>query len=221
MSIVLIWGFVALQAGCSSTGNFFESTVPEDMNLNIPAQTLIDKGMEDYNKGKYFIAIEYFDKVLESHRFTPQAPLAELKMADCSYHLARFTEAYLFYEQFEEMHPTNEAIPYVMYQKGMCYFRKINRIDRDISPATKAIERFQMLLKAFPYSPYTEDTKAKIASAEEFLAHHEFAVAKFYLRTDKANQAKLRLKFLISMYPQTTIAGKAQQLLDDISETTN
>jgi len=207
---------VALSAGCSASGKFFESTVPEDMNLNIPAETLVKKGLEEYRRGKYFVALEYFNKILDSYRFTPQALLAELKVADCSYYMGRYTEAYSYYERYEEMHPTNEAIPYVMYQKAMCFYSRIDTIDRDISAAKKAIERFQLLLKAYPDSAYTEDAKAKILSSKEFLANHEFNVAKFYQRTDKNRQATLRLKYLIAMYPNTDIVPRAKNLLAEL-----
>jgi outer membrane protein assembly factor BamD len=202
--------------GCSSTGNFFETTVPEDMNLNFPAETLIRMGMDDYNRGKYFVAIEYFNKVLDNYRFSPQAPLAQLKVADCNYYLEKYIEAYMHYQKFEEMHPTNEAIPYVMYQKAMCHYKNIDTVDRDVTGAMKAIEHFQLLLKAYPDSPYTEDAKAKILASQEFLASHELIVARFFIRTGKDSQAVGRLKYILAMYPQTSIASQASGLIQEI-----
>lgn len=184
--------------------------------MNVPVQNLVKKGMDEYNRGKYFVAIEFFNKILETHRFTPQAVLAELKVADCSFYLERYTEAYIYYENFEEMHPTNEAIPYVMYQKAMCHYKRIDTIDRDISSAQKAIERFQLLLKAYPNSPYADDAKAKILISREFLANHEYSVAQFYLRTDKEKQAIIRLKYLLAMFPQSDIAPQARTLLSSL-----
>ncbi len=216
--IILVILLLALISGCSSSGKFFESSAPEDMNLALPPETLVMKGMEEYNRGKYFVAIEYFNKVLESHRFTPQAILAELKVADCHYYMDRYAEAYVYYEQFEEMHPTNEAIPYVMYQKAMCYYKRIDTIDRDITGAQESIEKFNLLLKAYPDSVYAKDAQAKVKTAREFLANHEFAVAKFYIRTDKESQAIIRLKYLITVYPDTRIVSKAETLLKDLEQ---
>ncbi len=188
------------------------------MNLNLPPATLVKKGMDAYNRGKYFVALEYFNKILDSHRFTTEAVLAELKVADCKYYQEKYTEAYIFYEKFEEMHPTNEAIPYVMYQKAMCYYKRIDTIDRDITGATKAIERFQLLLKAYPDSPYAEDALSKIVTAKEFLAKHEFIVAEFYIRTDQTKQAKYRLNYLLTMFPETKIVPRAKDLLAQLEQ---
>ncbi len=210
-----------LLSGCTFLDDLFVASAPEDMNLNLAPQTLIEQGMEEYNKGRYYVAIEYFNTILENHRFTPEALLAELKVADCTYYMGKYDEAYAYYERFEEMHPTNEAIPYVMYQKAMCHYKRIDSIDRDTSGAQKAIERFQLLLNAYPDSPYAADAKAKIIAAKEFLANHEFVVAQFYLRIDEPSQAKIRLKYLIAMYPQTEIAPKAKTLLEDLQQQTN
>ncbi len=186
------------------------------MNFKLPAATLVKKGMEEYSRGKYYMAVEYFNKVLESHRFTPEALQAELKLADCNFYMEKYVAAYAYYEKFEEMHPTNEAIPYVMYQKAMCYYKRIDRVDRDTTGATKAIEGFHQLLKAYPSSPYAEDARAKIDSSTEFLANHEYIVAEFYVRTGKDDEAIIRLKYLIATYPKTKIAEQARKLLGEI-----
>jgi outer membrane protein assembly factor BamD len=216
--LILVFALIVLLSGCSSISTFFESTAPEDMNLALPPETLVKKGMEEYNRGRYFMAVEYFNKVLDSHRFTPQAILAELKLADCHYYMGKYSEAYVYYEQFEEMHPTNEAIPYVMYQKAMCYYKRIDTIDRDVTGAQESIEKFQLLLKAYPNSVYAKDAEAKVQAAREFLANHEFGVAQFYIRTDQQSQAIIRLKYLINVYPDAKIISKAETLLKDLEQ---
>ena len=210
-----------LLSGCTFFDDLFVASAPEDMNLSLAPQTLIEEGMQEYNKGRYYVAVEYFNKILDSHRFTPEALLAELKIADCTYYMGKYDEAYTYYERFEEMHPTNEAIPYVMYQKAMCHYKQIDSIDRDISGAQKAIERFQLLLNAYPDSPYAVDARAKIIAAKEFLADHEFGVVQFYLRTDEPSQAIIRLKYLIAMYPQTDIVPRAETLLAELQQQAN
>lgn len=216
--LMILLVLTTFSAGCSAVGDLFENSAPQDLNLALPPETLIKKGMEEYNRARYFMAIEYFNKVLESHRFAPQAILAELKVADCHYYMGKYSEAYVYYEQFEKMHPTNEAIPYVMYQKAMCYYERIDTIDRNITVALEAIEKFELLLTSFPNSAYVEDAKVKIAHSREFLADHEFAVAKFYLRTDQESQAIIRLKYLLTVYPEAKIAPQAERLLKDLQQ---
>jgi outer membrane protein assembly factor BamD len=170
--------------------------------------------MDDFSVGKYHTARKSFEEVMDRYPFSPQAMLAELKAADCHYYQENYAEAKVLYQQFEERHPTNEAIPYVMFQIGMCDFSRTDRIDRDTSGARDAIQSFSRLLRAYPNSPYTNEAKARIEAAREFLVNHEYYVAVFYLRTDRVDEAAHRLKYLIAMYPDATIIPTAKKLLE-------
>lgn len=218
-ALLLTLLLVLTMSGCSDFKKTFNLTSIDEEgkeiehNLDMPARTLLNKGMDDYSVGKYFTAIEFFEEILNRYPFSPEATLAELKAADCSYHMERYLEALLLYEEFENRHPTNEAIPYVMFQKAMSNYKQIDRIDRDPSGAEKAITLFQQLLKAYPDSPYTNEAKARIAAATEFLANHEYFVVQYYVRTAKYDQAAVRLRYLLAMYPESEIAATAEDLL--------
>lgn len=199
--------------GCSKSDGLFNFG-KEKAETYLPAEQLVMKGMEEYNVGKYYLAIEYFNEILDRYPFSPQAPLAELKAADSNYYLEHYAEALALYKEFEERHPTNEAIPYVMYQKAMCWYKRIDTIDRDVTGAIESIQAFQELLRAYPDSPYAYEARARIQAAKEFLVNHEFYVVQFYLRTGKYSQAETRLKYLLAMYPEARIAPRAQELLD-------
>jgi outer membrane protein assembly factor BamD len=208
-------------SGCSELKKTFSITSidgegNEEESLDLPAKNLAMKGMDDYTVGKYFSAVEFFDEILDKYPFSPEAILAELKSADCNYHLGHYMEALMLYEEFENRHPTNEGIPYVMFQKGMCNYKQIDRIDRDTSGAIKAIVLFKQLLKAYPNSPYTNEARSRIAEASDFLANHEYFVVEYYIRTAKLDQAKVRLQYMLVHYPNAQITEKARALLKKI-----
>jgi len=205
-------------AGCSAFEGMFDSLTfgsqdegktPEQE----PAESLIIQGMDAYNVGEYYDALQAFDQILDQYPFSPQAILAELKSADCHFYRKEYLEAKTLYKQFEERHPTNEAIPYVIFQIGMCDFKRTDRIDRDITGAEESIKTFSRLLRTFPNSPYTREARAHIQAAREFLVNHEYFVAVFYVRTEQYDQAKHRLRYLINMYPDADITPKAKKLL--------
>jgi len=203
---------LVLAPGCTKIKETFR--LEEKAEVHLPAEQLIIKGMDEFNVGKYWLAVEYFNEILDRYPFSPQAPLAELKAADSNYYMKRYPEALVLYREFEERHPTNEAISYVMYQKAMCSYEQIDRIDRDISGAVDSIQAFQELLRAYPESPYTDEAKARIKATREFLVKHEFNVVEFYLRTGKVGPATVRLRYLLAMYPDSSIAPDAQEILD-------
>ena len=196
--------------GCSTMKSWFGG---DDEEIQVPVESLAAKGTEAYNVGDYHEAAKQFAELLEKYPFSPQAMMAELKGADCNYFMENYPEALVLYQRFEEQHPTNEAMPYVMYQIGMCSYQQIDTVDRDTSGATKSIRDFTKLLKAYPNSPYTDEAKARIKAANEFLVNHEYLVVEFYLRTDKILDAKTRLKYLINTYPDASITPQAKTLL--------
>ena len=180
------------------------------------AESLALKGLDYYKRGKFEKAKKSFESVLNQYPFSEYSLLAELKTADSNYFLKNYEEALLQYKDFEEHHPTNEAIPYVMFQMGMCYYNQIDKIDRDTSPANNTIYAFSRLLRAFPNSPYTEEARSRIKAAQNFLANHEFYVASFYERTYAYEEAKGRLEYLLRQYPDSNIAPRAEKLLNDL-----
>ena len=109
------------------------------------AQELAWNGMEDYENGRYADSIEKFQKLKDYYPFSKYAILADLKIADAHYHREEYEDAIFGYENFEKLHPRNEAIPYVIYQIGMSYYDQISTPDRDQTAARKALETFQVL----------------------------------------------------------------------------
>ncbi|WP_446010165.1 outer membrane protein assembly factor BamD [Candidatus Electrothrix sp.] len=204
-------------SGCAATEGMFSSWdffgLGEDGEEKIePAGKLVTQGMEAFKIGRYNTAMEYFQEVKDQHPFSPEALLAELKLADCAFYNDNYEEAKELYKEFEERHPTNEAMPYVMFQIGMCDYSRTDRIDRDSTGAQDAIKSFSRLLRTYPDSPYTREAKARIRAAREFIVNHEYYVAVFYVRTKKYDQAKHRLKYIVTMYPNASITPKAKAL---------
>ncbi len=215
--IFLLLTALTLSSCATFDGMFSKVTFGEEEDpKSLPPETLIVQGMDAYNVGNYSAANKAFKTILDEHPFSAQAMLAELKSADAHYYNKQYIEAKTLYKEFEERHPTNEAIPYVMFQIGMCDYRGIDRIDRDTSRAENAIKSFTRLLHAYPQSPYAREAQTKIRDAKEFLVNHEYYVAVFYVRTDHYDQAKHRLKYLLAMYPDAAIAPQAKTLLEHL-----
>ncbi|MDR0478064.1 MAG: outer membrane protein assembly factor BamD [Desulfobulbaceae bacterium] len=211
-----------LLSGCTSIANYIgfgddeEKAAASAKKVDESAQSLAQKGMNEYQLGRYFNAVDYFDKILNQYPFSPEATLAELKSADCKFFMGRYADALGQYKDFEDHHPTNEAMSYVLFQKGMCNYLRIDRVDRDTSYASEAIKQFKQLLRQFPDSPYAPEAEARVKAAQDFLAQHEFFVAEYYLRRGKLPESQGRLKYLLTLYPDCTLAPRAKELLTQL-----
>jgi len=177
------------------------------------AQELVSDGMDQFNDGDYKKAIESFEKLKDWYPFSKFVILAELKTADAYYRLKKYEDAVVGYEDFENLHPRNEAIPYVIYQTGLCYFEQIDTIDRDHTPAIKAMEIFMRLQKQFPGNLYSNRAEEHIKKCIKILAGHEFYVAFYYFKTKHYKAALNRFKWVLANYPDVGIHEKALQYI--------
>ncbi|NIA09068.1 MAG: outer membrane protein assembly factor BamD [Nitrospiraceae bacterium] len=217
---------IGLLAGCAgrntikfdktSLASWFHSAVqtrPQENEID-----LSEKAMRFFIRGRYLSAQDLFQKVKDRYPFSPYASLAELRLADCKFYLKSYEEAVLLYKEFEKLHPTNEALPYVIFQEGSCYYRLMATPDRDQTYTHRLIETYRRLLKRFPSSPFTYEAHIRIAKARERLAQHEIVVARWYLHTMQWPQAKNRLDTVLELYPDTSASSKAKRLLRKIPQ---
>ena len=179
------------------------------------AQELAWNGMEDYENGRYADSIEKFQKLKDYYPFSKYAILADLKIADAHYHREEYEDAIFGYENFEKLHPRNEAIPYVIYQIGMSYYDQISTPDRDQTAARKALETFQRLKKQFPQDEYARRSEEKITKCLKSLAESTYLIGVFYYRSNHFKAALQRFMSVISDYPDV---GYHQQALEYIAK---
>lgn len=197
--------------GCSTLKDQFDKIFGIDDSAS--AQELAWEGMDAYERGKYDNAIEKFQKLKDYYPFSKYAILAELKIADAHYQRAEYEEAVFAYENFEQLHPRNEAIPYVIYQIGRCYYDQIDTPDRDQTSAQKALEAFQRLVKQFPRDQYSTRAAEHIKTAQKSLAGHAYVVGVFYYRTKHYKAALHRFMSIISDYPDVGYHQKALEYI--------
>lgn len=193
LTVLLI--LVGLISGCG-IGRLF-SRKPKDR----PPEELAREAIEELKDRNYIAAEDLFTRIKDRYPYSDQALLAQVKLADALYYNEKFDEAQLAYREFEKLHPTNKAIPYVIYQQALCYYRQRPTIDRDQSYTQKALAEFRRLQKKFPDSEYaTKAEKYKLRCLED-LAEHEFYVGEFYFRTKHYASALDRFQALSQQYP--------------------
>lgn len=179
-----------------------------------PLAELFAMAERNFQKGYYELAYQAYEEIKNKYPGTPEAVLAELRLADVKFWSGDYLEAISLYEEFEKFYPTNEAIPYVIFQIGTCYYKLRQSIDRDPTFAKKAISHYERLLQNYPQSPYTLEAKKRIQELRELLAQHELYVAKFYYKIKYYRGAYNRLLYLLENYPDTQAAAMAKFLVD-------
>lgn len=199
ISLILILLFVF--SGCA----WFETKEEET------ALELVNNGMDQFNDDDYQDSIESFEKLRDWYPFSKYVILAELKIADAYYHIKNYEEAVAAYEAFENLHPRNEAIPYVIFQIGLCYYERIDTVDRDQTSVKNALDTFNRLKKQFPEDVYTHRAEEHIKECIKSLAGHEFYVGFFYYKNKHYKAALNRFKSVLSNFPDVGFHQQALQ----------
>lgn len=191
---------------------------------NLTAEELAIEGMDHFENGDYHKAVENFQRLKDIYPFSKYAMLAELKLGDAHYQLGQYEDALFAYEEFEKLHPRNEAIPYVIYQIGRCHFDRVTTPDRDQTSARKALEAFTRLQKQFPNNPYSRSAAEHLVACYKSLSGHEFIVGEFYFKSKHFKAALTRFRTVVSDYPDvgyhqpalTLIAACEKKLAEEV-----
>lgn len=163
-------------------------------------EALYRRGYEDYQEGRYKKAVESFLRVKEEHPLSELAILAELGMADAYFSDEEYGEAEVTYRDFINLHPTNENLPYAMYQLGMCHFKQISSIDRDQTETLRTKKQFETLMARFPNSKFSFLAEKMLLECKKLLAEQEFYVGEFYFTRKKYKAALGRFELIAKQY---------------------
>ena len=185
-----------LLCGCGVGKRWFGKKTPDR-----PPDELAREGIAELKDRNYLAAEDIFSKLKDRYPYSEQALVAQVKFADALYYNEKFDEAQLAYQEFEKLHPTNKAIPYVIYQQALCFYRQRPTIDRDQTYTHKALAEFRRLQKKYPDSEYAAKAEKFKLRCLEDLAEHEFYVGEFYFKTKHYASAIDRFQALSQQYP--------------------
>jgi outer membrane protein assembly factor BamD len=188
--------------GCASTNPTFED-VP-------PAEELYAKGLKTLEGRRMFFlftfvdydgAIDYFQSIIDNYPYSEFELLAQLRIADAYYSDKRFEEALAYYQDFADLHPQHERVPYALLRAALCHFNQIESIDRDQNAAHRATEALEVLLRAHPYAEETRQGEEMMLVLRTRLALHILRIADFYRGRSQWQSAAARYRRVLDEYP--------------------
>ncbi len=189
--------------------------------MNKNAEQLAAEGASAFMNEDYEDAVKAYTDLKDWYPFSKYAILAELKIADAQFFLEQYDEAVVAYKSFEKMHPRNDAVPYVINQIGLCWFKQIDTIDRDPTPAKNALVQFQRLLNQYPGNKYGKETGEKVKACIDNIAGHELSVANFYYKTKEYKAALKRYEYIVEYFPGTEQSESALNKIPKCTELAN
>jgi outer membrane protein assembly factor BamD len=188
--------------GCASTPPIED--VPSAESYYAKAETLLEgeRVLLVFRDVDYPRAIELFQEVIDNYPYSVYATLAELRIADIHFDRGNYEEARSYYQDFVELHPNHEKVPYAIYRNGLCSFEQMRQPDQDPTPTRDAISQFQVLLERYPTAPDAPAAREMLHLAKDRLADHEIQVGDFYFRRGDYYAAVRRYQQALTSYPE-------------------
>lgn len=206
--LLFISGFLSISfVGCSG----------EAINDNDPA-ALYQDAEKDISGDHYVVALDKLKIVKNKFPYSNYSVLAQLRIADVYYLQENYVEAAAAYETFRDLHPKHEKVPYAIYKTAMSYYNDTPGIvARDLTPAQKALDAFNELIKRFPNYENIADAQKNRLACQNRLAEKELYVGNFYFRRDLYDSAEPRYQKVLELYPDTPAAATAREKLEKIA----
>lgn len=196
---------IALLAGCASGPPEAEEVPSAELYYRRALEVLEGQTILFFLRDvDYPTALALLQEVIDNYPYSEYATLAELKIADIHFARRDYEEAGSYYQDFVELHPTHDSVPYAIYRLGLCSFERMRDPDQDQAPTHEAISQFRVLLERYPDSEYADDAAQRIGEAQDRLATHEITVADFYFDRGECHAAAGRYRRALELYPDHT-----------------
>ena len=136
-------------------------------------------------------------------------------IADTRFSMEEYGSAETAYNDFVNLHPSNEDIPYVMHQIGMCHYKQLLTIDRDQTETWKALSEFEKLIARFPSSKFSFLAEKNVRECKKRIAEHDYYVGEMYFKMKKYKAAMRRFENILKNYSHLGLDYKVHFIIEE------
>lgn len=187
-------------AGCGGT----EEIAPER-----PLEDIYQSAYQEFNKKNYEEAAELFQIAESQYPASPWAADALVMMAYTRYMDKDFAGSILAIDRYMRFHPGHKDVPYMMYLRGMNYYRQVSDVRRDPGMSVYALQSFQQLVERFPKSEYAENAKNKIMILKNYIAGKVMYAARSDMQNKNWTSAITRFQSVVTTAQETVMTPEA------------
>ena len=175
----------------------------------LPLADIYKTAYDEFNDENYELAALEFQKAETQYPSSPWAADA-LVMSAYSYYMDDdFASAILAIDRYMRFHPGHRDVAYMMYLRGMCYYRQVSDVRREPGMSAYALAEFQNLVKRFPRSPYAANAENKINILKNYIAGKVMYSARNDMQRENWPSAISRLQSIISSAQETVMTAEA------------
>lgn len=146
------------------------------------AEVAYTKAMASLKDKNYSAAAEAFSKIDDDFPFSKWAVKAQTMAVYAYYKDEDYPKLVSTVDDFIRLNPANEAVPYMMYMKGLSFYKQIPEINRAQDNTHEASITFRELVARFPADSHSEDARKKLTYVDEHLAGAKMSVGRYQIK---------------------------------------
>jgi outer membrane protein assembly factor BamD len=201
---------VQLLLGCASSNPTFEDVPPADELYAQGLETLEGRRILFlFTYIDYDSAIESFQSIIDNYPYSEYELLAQLRIADAFFDDERYEEALAYYQDFADLHPVHERVPYTLLRAALCHYNQISSINRDQGQTRRATEALSVLMQEHPYAEETRRAEEMMVDLRTRLALNILEIADFYRERTHWQSAASRYRRVLDEYPGLGLDARA------------
>jgi outer membrane protein assembly factor BamD len=162
-----------------------------------------------YKYVNYQAAIDAFQEVIDNYPYSEYAVQAELAIADAYFADERYEEALSYYQDFPELHPNHERVPYTLLQSANSHYKRARSANRDQRPTREALKYLDKLMSVYPYTPEAEQAEEIWRELRGRLGRSVLLVADFYMERREFQSAADRYRDVLNEFPGLGLDAEA------------
>lgn len=174
-----------------------------------PLTDIYKTAYKEFNDENYEEAATEFLKAETQYPTSQWAPDALIMAAYSHYIDGDFASALLATDRFMRFHPGHQNVPYVMYLRGMCYYRQVSDVRREPGMSAYALQQFQALTQRFPHSEYAKNAENKILILKNYIAGKVMFAARNDMKKENWPSAIGRLQSIVTDAQETVMTPEA------------
>lgn len=198
-SLIAILITVLIMAGCSNK----ETTMEENLELNF------NKGVENFEKERYYKAVDYFTYVVYNSPGSDIADDAQLYLADTHFNLKEYLTAIDEYERLINRWPASELVEQARFNIAESYDKLSPKYQLDQSYTYQAIKSYQSFIQNYPSSTLREKSETRIRDMRSKLARKSYDTGKLYMVLREWNAAIISFNEIMDEYYDTNLIDES------------
>ena len=203
-------------SGCSAFlnsatkgGDFPQGVIPPPDKAYAMAMHYLDKG--DYQR-----AAKDFQVVEENYPYSTWSTHAALLVGYAQYKNMDYDDAVSSLNHFIQLYPEDQETAYAYYLKALCYYERIDDVQRDQTATYEAISALNDVITRYPDTAYARDARIKLRLAYNRLAGHDMVIGRYYEKQHLYAAAVGRFQDVVTNYQQTTYVPEALERLVEV-----